>query len=59
MAGTKTLTMIKPGAVNNRHIGAIFNIVITSYSIHYTKLYDLGGDVLFHGPVAGFKLIDR
>jgi nucleoside-diphosphate kinase len=27
MAGTKTLTMIKPGAVNNRHIGAIFNMI--------------------------------
>ena len=32
-------------------------IVITSYSIHYTKLYDTlaGSDVLFaHGHVAGY-----
>lgn len=27
MAGIKTLTMIKPGAVHNRHIGAIFNMI--------------------------------
>ncbi|WP_439185132.1 nucleoside-diphosphate kinase [Carboxylicivirga taeanensis] len=27
MAGLKTLTMIKPGAVKNRHIGAILNMI--------------------------------
>jgi len=27
MAGVKTFTMIKPGAVKNRHIGAIFNMI--------------------------------
>ncbi|MCU4175428.1 nucleoside-diphosphate kinase [Carboxylicivirga sp. N1Y90] len=27
MAGIKTLTMIKPGAVKNRHIGAILNMI--------------------------------
>ncbi len=27
MAGIKTLTMIKPGAVHNRHIGAILNMI--------------------------------
>lgn len=27
MAGFKTLTMIKPGAVKNRHIGAILNMI--------------------------------
>lgn len=27
MAGNKTFTMVKPGAVKNRHIGAIFNMI--------------------------------
>ena len=27
MAGLKTFTMIKPGAVKNKHIGAIFNMI--------------------------------
>lgn len=27
MAGERTLTMIKPGAVKNRHIGAILNMI--------------------------------
>ena len=27
MAGLKTLTMIKPGAVKNKHIGAILNMI--------------------------------
>ena len=42
MAGTKTLTMIKPDAVRNGHIGAILNdITAAGFRISAMKLTQL------------------
>ena len=44
------------GIEATRRIRADSNSVITSYSIHYTKLYELGGGLhRFHGFLAGVR----